>query len=281
MNATIAELAELIGGAGPIVVLTGAGVSTASGIPEYRDRNGEWKHARPVQFSDFVRHAATRRRYWARSFAGWQRVFGADPNTAHTALAQLERDGVIDTLITQNVDGLHQRAGSERVIDLHGKLGSVVCLDCGARMPRSNWQDELLAENPSWESEVSQVKPDGDAELDVASYDTFTVPACRVCSGIVKPDVVFFGESVPRDRVAEASAAVARSGALLVVGSSLMVYSGLRFVRQASQLGIAVAIINRGTTRADADAQIKIDADCGMVLESMLASLATPQHASY
>lgn len=263
------ELARLVRRARSVTVLTGAGVSTASGIPGYRDRDGNWKHPQPVQFGDFVARDPVRRRYWARSFAGWNRIVAATPNAAHSALAELEYAGVVDTVITQNVDGLHHRAGSVRVIDLHGRLDAVRCLDCGGDTRRHAWQERLLAANPGWRARVTRVNPDGDAEIADEDYESFRVPGCNACGGIVKPDVVFFGESVPKPRVELARRAVARAGALLVVGSSLMVFSGLRFVRQAIAAGKPVAILNRGRTRADDVAALKLDADCGDVLAEL------------
>jgi len=252
--------------AGRVAVLTGAGVSTASGIPGYRDEHGNWKHAKPVQYSDFIGSASWRQRYWARSYVGWQRFRTAMPNPAHEALAELETQGRIDTLVTQNVDGLHQQAGSRRTIDLHGRLDAVRCLGCDLVVAREEWQLRLVDENPDFQADAAGIKPDGDAELAAGAVEAFRVPSCAACDGIVKPDVVFFGEAVPKKRVAEAAAAVERSGALLVVGSSLMVFSGLRFVRQAIEIGKPVAIVNAGRTRADELAVLKIEGDCGDVL---------------
>jgi NAD-dependent SIR2 family protein deacetylase len=271
---SIPELAALIRDAGTVTVLTGAGVSTASGIPGYRDREGNWQHPPPVQFADFVGRDAVRRRYWARSFAGWGRIDGAAPNPAHRALSALEDAGVIDTLVTQNVDGLHQRAGSRRIVDLHGRLDSVVCLDCRASFERQRWQDRLLEANPGFHARATRINPHGDAELVDQDFGGFAVPDCGDCGGIVKPDVVFFGEAVPRERVARAMSAVERSGALFVVGSSLTVFSGLRFVRQAVELGKPVAIVNQGRTRADEVAALRIDADCAVLLRDLHAIMS-------
>ncbi len=249
-----------------IAVLTGAGCSTASGIPEYRDDNGEWKHARPVQYSDFLNAAATRQRYWARSFSGWQRIAAAQPNAAHRALAALDTAGRISGLITQNVDNLHRRAGSRAVIDLHGILERVRCLSCSDISRRADHQQRLQDENPHWTEEVGELRPDGDVELGGASLATFKVPDCRLCGGLLKPDVVFFGETVPAERVQESQSLIADSDALLVVGSSLMVFSGFRFVRQARAAGKTIAILNRGKTRADDLADLRINEDCAAVL---------------
>ena len=249
-----------------VTVLTGAGCSTASGIPEYRDDAGEWKHARPVQFADFLNCAATRQRYWARSFSGWQRIAGARPNAAHDALARLDAAGRLNGLITQNVDNLHRRAGTRNVIDLHGILERVRCLSCDALSPRVGYQRRLRNANPDWHATSTTVRPDGDTDLDNAFVDEFQVPDCEACGGLLKPDVVFFGESVPRQRVSTAQQLVDDSDALLVVGSSLMVFSGFRFVRQANAAGKPVAILNRGVTRADSLADLRINSDCGATL---------------
>ncbi len=255
-------------------MLGGAGVSTASGIPDYRDKDGKWKNAQPVQYGDFVGKASTRQRYWARSYAGWKRIATAAPNKAHRALASLERRGHIDTLITQNVDCLHQRAGSERVVDLHGRLDRVVCLDCQAPLSRDRWQRELATANPGWDASVDYYKPDGDAQLSESDIDLFAVPDCPVCGGTVKPDVVFFGENVPKDRVREAMDSIERTPALVVIGSSLMVFSGFRFARRASELGKPICILNHGKTRADDLATLKIENDCGQVLSELDSDLS-------
>jgi NAD-dependent SIR2 family protein deacetylase len=269
----VSKLADFLADVRSLVVLSGAGVSTGSGIPDYRDRNGDWKHAEPIQFGPFVQCEATRRRYWARSYVGWQRFSGARPNAAHHALAELERAVDIDTLITQNVDGLHREAGSRNVIDLHGELNKVRCLSCDAVTPRTRFQQRLRDANPDWHADVFRFKPDGDAELADDSYVNFVVPDCAICGGMIKPDVVMFGESVPKSRVSDAVAAVDRADALLVIGSSLMVYSGFRFARRAAAAEKPIAIVNQGRTRADDIATLKIDADCATVLENTLELL--------
>ncbi len=267
------RLADFLDTHARITILTGAGISTGSGIPDYRDRDGNWKHAKPMQFAEFRGSLSGRQRYWARSFVGWQRMAGADPNDAHHALALLEQNGHVELLVTQNVDGLHERAGSEEVVDLHGRLDRVVCLDCGWREERPAWQARLEGANPAWDKTVVAWKPDGDAVFDNDDTSGFHVPGCPACGGIVKPDVVFFGENVPRDRVDAAMAAVAAADALLVVGSSLMVYSGLRFARHAHALGKPVAILNRGRTRADDLADYRFDTDCRIALNSAVGTL--------
>lgn len=268
-------LARFMQQAGSVTVLTGAGVSTASGIPEYRDRDGNWKHAQPVQFNEFKDREHVRRGYWARSLAGWNRVADADPNKAHLALAALETLGLLDTLITQNVDGLHHRAGNQNVIDLHGRLDAVYCMNCDAITLRVDWQERLLSENPGWRGHITSIKPDGDVQLVDDDITCFQIPDCDNCGGIIKPDVVFFGESVPKDRVQAAKDSVARAGALIVVGSSLMVFSGFRFARLALEIGKPIAILNQGRTRADDIADLKLDGDCGDVLTDALHHVKT------
>ena len=252
-----------------VFVLTGAGVSTASGIPDYRDAAGEWKRPAPVTLQAFVRSTATRSRYWARSYAGWPAFGSARPNAAHEALAHWERDdGRLALLLTQNVDGLHQRAGSRAVADLHGRLDVVRCLACTHRLARDEMQARLADANPGWSQVDAPAGPDGDSDVDDAGG--FVAPPCPACGGLLKPDVVFFGEAVPRARVEQAAAALVASDGLLVVGSSLMVYSGFRFARMAHEAGIPIAILTRGVTRADDLASLKLSADCVDVLPRAL-----------
>jgi NAD-dependent SIR2 family protein deacetylase len=264
-NAGIAELARMLAD-GDVFVLSGAGVSTDSGIPDYRDDHGAWKSSEPMQYRDFVGSEANRRRYWARSMAGFPLMSNAQPNRAHHALRALERKGALSRLVTQNVDGLHRRAGSERVIDLHGRLDQVRCLGCGAITSRAELQTELVLRNPGLIGARATFKPDGDAELEQASYDGFELVDCASCGGVLKPHVVFFGENVPPERVLEAMSALERSRSLLIVGSSLMVFSGYRFARAATRLGIPIAIVNRGKTRADDVAALKIAGNIAEVL---------------
>jgi NAD-dependent SIR2 family protein deacetylase len=249
-----------------LVVLTGAGISTASGIPDYRDRHGNWKGADPVQFRDFMGDAIARRRYWTRSYAAWGRFSSAEPNDAHFAVASMESFGWVDTLVTQNVDGLHSRAGSRSVIDLHGALSRVLCMKCGALCSRGRHQERLRAANSDWHAEVTGLKPDGDVDLADRAGPRFVVPDCGACGGVLKPDVVMFGENVPSQRVREAMTAIERANALLVVGSSLSVFSGFRFARQAHALGKPIAIVNLGPTRADSLASLKVEVDCAAAL---------------
>jgi NAD-dependent SIR2 family protein deacetylase len=255
-------------------VLTGAGVSTQSGIPAYRDERGAWKHKAPIQFRDFVQSEALRRRYWARSFVGFERVNGAAPNLAHRALARFEHLGRARLLVTQNVDGLHQKAGSAQVIDLHGQLAHVECIACRALTSRAELQRRLLAQNP-WLAALSaaHATPDGDAELEPGSHEAMLLPGCERCGGVLKPAVVFFGENVPKTRVDQAYEALAESDALLVVGSSLMVFSGYRFARRAAELGKPVVVLNQGLTRADALAALKLEGECGALLEAAVSGL--------
>lgn len=254
-----------------VFVLTGAGASTDSGIPDYRDADGQWKRTQPVTYQAFTGDALTNARYWARSFIGWPRIAQAQPSAVHRALAAWEPAGRLTTLLTQNVDGLHQRAGSRTVIDLHGRLDGVVCLSCGDLSPRASLQERLGAMNPDWAGLDARTAPDGDADLDGHDFATFRVPPCTRCGGMLKPDVVFFGENVPRARTQQAVTTLQASDALLVIGSSLMVYSGFRFARMASEAGLPIAILNRGRTRADELAQLKIEDDAGQTLEAALA----------
>jgi NAD-dependent SIR2 family protein deacetylase len=253
-----------------IAVLTGAGCSTESGIPDYRDDAGNWKNRKPMQFASFVSSADAQRRYWARSFAGWHRISNARPNSAHTALAELEQAGRINCLITQNVDGLHRAAGSRNVIELHGILDRVRCLDCRGTAQRRDFQERLAHLNPDWNVAVRKFEPDGDAELVKTDASRFSVPYCSACGGILKPDVVFFGEAVPGERVRRAAEFLHGADALLIVGSSLMVFSGFRFVRMAHAAEKPIAIVNRGTTRADSIATLKLTADCGELLTTVV-----------
>jgi len=266
----LADLTRFIGAARSLVVLTGAGCSTGSGIPAYRNAHGAWQHPRPVLWPEFLRHHPVRQRYWGRSIVGWRRFAAAAPNGAHHALAALGATGRITALVTQNVDRLHQRAGSTAVIDLHGRLDLVQCLDCGTRLDRAALQAELEFLNPGWPASAPTPAPDGDADLGEADYSSFQVPHCRQCGGLLKPAVVFFGESIPAATTAAAAEAFTRADAVLVVGSSLMVYSGFRLVRDAAARGIPVASITRGRTRADDLMGLRIDADCGEALAQLV-----------
>jgi NAD-dependent SIR2 family protein deacetylase len=254
-----------------LFILTGAGCSTDSGIPDYRDHNGDWKRAQPVMLQRFLADDYTRRRYWARSLVGWQRMHAAEPNDAHHALASLERHGRVELLVTQNVDGLHQAAGSREVVDLHGRIDVVRCLGCEDRIPRAAMQAKLLGRNPHFADLDAAVAPDGDADLESRAFETFDVPACARCGGMLKPDVVFFGEGVPKARVERAMAALQRADAMLVVGSSLMVYSGYRFAQAMAETGKPIAALNIGRTRADDLLALKIQEPCAGALRFLLA----------
>lgn len=256
-----------------LFVLTGAGISTDSGIPGYRDENGAWKRSPPITLQEFLGSEASRRRYWARSTIGWPTVGLAQPNAAHRALARLGAAGYARTLVTQNVDGLHQRAGSRDVIELHGSIAHVHCLDCGAQYSRESIQPELVARNPALAGAMAEPAADGDAHLDFDGANAFHVPACAACGGMLKPSVVFFGENVPKARVAAASDALDEADAVLVVGSSLMVYSGYRFCAWAQQRGKPVAAVNMGKTRADPLLALKVEAPCATVLDALDARL--------
>jgi len=259
-----------------LFILTGAGCSTPSGIPDYRDADGQWKRPRPVTYQAFMREENTRRRYWARSLIGWRRILDARPNGAHRALARLEATGRIELLLTQNVDRLHQAAGTTHVIDLHGRIDRVRCTNCGVRSPRSGLQRELRRLNPGWSDLEAPEAPDGDADLSDGDFSAFVVPPCPRCGGVLKPDVVFFGESVPRERVDAAYDHLEKADAMLIVGSSLMVYSGFRFVERAVALGKPAAAINLGRTRADGLLALKAEEPC----ESALSFLLGPEPAS-
>ena len=272
-------LAELIAKSKRLVVLTGAGCSTESGIPDYRSPGGAWTRHKPIYFSAFVRSAEVRRFYWARSYRGWPRFDNARPNAAHRALAELEAQGRVHQLITQNVDDLHQEAGSRAVVQLHGRNRIVVCLDCGGEFPRAQMQERLAELNAEWlgaarwdalHADEADFAPDGDADVAHDVIGGFRVPECHRCGGVLKPAVVFFGESVPRDKVTYAMSRVDEADAMLVVGSSLTVWSGFRFAKRASERGLPLAIVNIGPTRADELASVKIEAKCGDVLQAVV-----------
>jgi NAD-dependent SIR2 family protein deacetylase len=260
------ELASFVARHPRLFVITGAGCSTDSGIPDYRDINGGWKRPQPVTYQAFVGELATRQRYWARSLVGWRRFGSALPNATHHALARLETQGKLALLLTQNVDRLHQAAGSRNVVDLHGRLDQVRCLACEHRTPRADFQSLLLDNNPAWADLDAVDAPDGDADLADQDFSGFVIPPCPRCGGMLKPDVVFFGENVPRDRVADATAALDSADAVLVVGSSLMVFSGYRFVNAASKAGKPIAAVNLGHTRADPLLTLKVNQSCAEAL---------------
>ena len=254
-----------------LFILTGAGCSTNSGIPDYRDADGKWKRAqKPVTYQAFMGDETTRRRYWARSLIGWRGFRRARPNDAHRALARLETMGRTELLLTQNVDRLHQAAGAVRVIDLHGRLDLVRCMVCERKVPREEVQDRLTRLNADWVDMDALDAPDGDAHLDSADFASFSAPACQRCGGTLKPDVVFFGENVPRDRVDAAARHLRRAEAMLIVGSSLVVYSGFRFVEWAVSAEKPVAALNLGRTRADELLALKVEQACERALAFLL-----------
>jgi NAD-dependent SIR2 family protein deacetylase len=264
------RLRELVT-AGGVVVLTGAGISTESGIPDYRGPTGQLRARLPMTIREFTSSAEARRRYWARSYVGWRRIAGARPNAGHLAVAALQQRGVLGAIITQNVDGLHQAAGARDVIELHGGLDHVVCLDCGARSSRAQLHERLRAVNGELVAEITQINPDGDVELPDELVASFRLVGCDCCgSDALKPDVVFFGENVPKPRVARCFELVDRASSLLVLGSSLTVMSGLRFVHRAAAAGIPVAIVNEGVTRGDEYADVKLDQPLGETLARLV-----------
>lgn len=258
-----------------LVVLTGAGISAGSGIPTYRDREGNWQRSDPIQHQDFVRQQTARQRYWLRSFIGWPAVADAEPSASHFALAELERRGIVSLLVTQNVDRLHQKAGSAEVIDLHGRLDRVVCLDCGAYATRSNIQQELLELNPFLNSISKSVElaPDGDANVESSVMTKITTPGCHSCGGDLKPDVVFFGDNVDRSTVQAVYDAIDDADGLLIVGTSLKVFSGYRFCRYAAEREVDIASINPGVTRGDELINTAIKADSDDILRHYVSGV--------
>ena len=269
-----AILAGALAGRNNLWVLTGAGISAASGFPTYRDHDRNWQHSKPVQHDDFVKHASTRRRYWARSMVGWSRVKNAVPNEGHRALTDLQQSGRVSQVVTQNVDRLHSRAGTRDVLDLHGRLDRVVCLGCGTKRSREDFQVRLAARNPHLLSVKADFLPDGDARIDDDLVKGVEVPGCDDCGGTVMPDLVFFGGQVPRGRVERAYASLARSDGVLVLGSSLSVYSGLRFIKWAFNNRVPLFAINRGTMRGCEMFDHIVSAPCETLLPRLVASLA-------
>lgn len=255
------------------LILTGAGISTDSGIPDYRGPQGSLKKRSPVTYSEFMRNHEARQRYWARSTLGWPVISSVEPNRSHRVVAGLEAAGLASGLVTQNVDGLHRKAGSSNIVELHGNLARVVCLDCGEVESRDFLQGRMLRDNPHWDSWKAEEAPDGDAELPSELTREFEVPVCGVCGGVLKPDVVFFGENVPAPRVEEVFNMVESADSILVLGSSLKVYSGYRFVERASRLGRPIGIVNLGATRGDHLASVRMDAPLIEVLPRLADSL--------
>ena len=263
-----------------VVIITGAGCSVPSGIPAYRGADGRWLHRSPIAYDDFLGNEAVRRRYWAGSLQGWQRIAAAEPNVGHRALAQLEEEGYARIIVTQNVDGLHRRAGSRRLVELHGDLASVVCVRCGWRGTREGFQQQLLLTNPvSSTGHKVAMAPDGDALVPGTAHSTLQIPDCEYCKGLIKPDVVFFGEAVPRARVDHVKAHVEHCESMLIVGSSLTVFSGFRFVKLAAERRIPIAVLNRGATRANAVGARHLDADVQHVLPRLAARVSLGRRA--
>ena len=265
-----AALARFIQNHPHLFILTGAGISTDSGIPDYRDKDGNWKRKQPVQHKDFMDNLHVRQRYWARSLIGWPVIRDAQPGSAHHALVKLERLGHINQIVTQNVDRLHQHAGSQQVIDLHGRSDQVRCMQCDQLYPRTEIHQQSASHNPSFAHYTATTAPDGDADLEGVEFSLFRVPECQRCGGILKPDVVFFGDNVPKTRVHTALDKLQQSDALLVIGSSLMVYSGFRFCRRAHEWDIPICTLNRGKTRADDLLSLKLDQAITSTLDACL-----------
>ena len=266
---SVAELAGWVGEGG-VVVLSGAGLSTESGIPDYRGPSGAARRGTPMTYQAFTRDPVARRRYWARSHLGWRTIGDAQPNRGHRAVARLQQLAAVDGIITQNVDGLHQAGGATDVLELHGNLARIACLGCGCRVPRDEHARLLDRANPDFAATIRAVNPDGDVELDDAELDGFVVLDCASCGGMLKPDVVYFGETVPPERVSRSFALVGSARTLLVLGSSLTVMSGRRFVLRAAKQGIRVAIVNQGATRGEPYAGLIVDAPLGEVLPELV-----------
>jgi NAD-dependent SIR2 family protein deacetylase len=271
----ISALADLLAGGGALV-LSGAGISTDSGIPDYRGVTGSLRRHTPMTYQTFTRDPRGRHRYWARSFVGWRQIADARPNPGHRAVAALQQAGAVGEVITQNVDGLHQAGGARDVLELHGGLDRTVCLACGDVADRAELDVRLREVNPGFRPEATdEVNPDGDVELPEEALDGFVMVGCLACGGgPLKPDVVFFGETVPRNRVDRCFGLVDEASSLVVLGSSLTVMSGYRFVIRAAKRGIPVAIVNAGATRGDPKADVRVDAPLGAVLPELARRLA-------
>ncbi|MFE5901500.1 NAD-dependent protein deacetylase [Streptomyces sp. NPDC056488] len=263
-------------GAGGVLVLSGAGLSTESGIPDYRGEGGSLSRHTPMTYQDFTASARARRRYWARSHLGRRTFARARPNAGHRSVAAFGRHGLLSGVITQNVDGLHQAGGSEGVVELHGSLDRVVCLSCGTFSPRDDLARRLEEANPGFDPVAAGINPDGDADLTDEQVGDFRVVPCAICGGVLKPDVVFFGEAVPPQRVEHCRELVRGAASLLVLGSSLTVMSGLRFVRQAALAGKPVLIVNRDPTRGDRHAAARVALPLGAALTTVADRLGIP-----
>lgn len=273
-NHHLQQLTEFIEKYPRLFVLTGAGCSTASGLGDYRDSNGQWKRKQPITGQTFLNDEHARNRYWARSSVGWPSFSQAQPNKAHHALRSLERNNKLSLLVTQNVDQLHQKAGHKNVVDLHGVLATVSCVDCRLKETRDDYQQRLILSNPWLSDLTAQHAPDGDADLETEFVESMDLPNCKNCNGLLKPDVVFFGENVAKTIVQQSMDALRDADALLVAGSSLMVYSGFRFCRDAQKRNQPIIIINNGKTRADELATLNLQGDCGNLLQALVDSQA-------
>ena len=270
----MSDIVDFINAHPNLLVITGAGISQPSGIPTYRDHLGNWQRSNPIHHQDFIDHARARQRYWLRSAIGWTYVAKALPNSAHQQLAKLEAMGFVNLLVTQNVDRLHQSAGHQNVIDLHGRLDRVKCLNCSQFENRKDLQSRLLRSNP-WLSELSaEIAPDGDALVEDLWVDKLALPQCLHCAGTLMPDVVFYGGSVPKTRVQKVISTMKSCDGVLIIGSSMMVYSAYRFCKMARQLDKSIAAINLGVTRADDIVDIKIEQNCITVLNESVAALS-------
>ena len=258
----------------PWLVLTGAGISAASGVPTYRDDEGIWQRKPPVTHQEFMTSHKARQRFWLRNMVGWKFISQAQPNPAHNSLVALERAEAVSGIITQNVDGLHQRAGSCETIDLHGRVDTIVCMNCGAKIARSALQPWMEAHNPSSAAYSASAAPDGDADIDTLDYSSMQVPSCEICGGVLKPDAVFFGDTIPKPRLADCQRKLESACGLVVIGSSLSTYSGYRFCLWASRANKPIVIINQGVTRGDPLATAKITDNCASVLDLWLNSLS-------
>ena len=267
------KLVEFIKAHPKLTVLTGAGISTDSGIPAYRNAQGQWQQSKPMQHQDFINHEATRQRYWARSLIGWPTIRDAQPSIGHIALSRIEALGYVKQIITQNVDSLHQQAGSQRVVDLHGRADQVKCMACDQRYSRDDIHQRSARDNPAFAQLRAAPAPDGDAKLEGVDFSLFNVPHCS-CGGILKPDVVYFGDNVPKERVQSALDQLQQSDALLTIGTSLMVYSGFRFCKRAHAWGLPIAGLTMGTTRADELFSLKLSADVSSTLAQAAEKLA-------
>ncbi|CAG4933257.1 unnamed protein product [Colias eurytheme] len=261
-----------------ILILTGAGISTESGIPDYRSEEvglyARTNH-KPIQYQEFVKYPKVRQRYWARNFVGWPRFSSIQPNSTHIAIRDLQKAGKVTSIVTQNVDRLHHKAGSDNVIELHGTGYIVKCLNCPYEIDRFKLQEELLRKNPAMESSFGMIRPDGDVELSKEQVDSFRTPLCPKCEGPLKPDIVFFGDNVPKARVEKVKSEVTNSDAIFVLGSSLTVYSSYRIILQAKEEGKKIAVLNIGPTRADDIVDIKVSTKCGEILTELCNTVCT------